>query len=472
MDVPERARAGLQSETLRWFLVGLALSGGLSLWLSLGLDNDVHARLAREISHTPWLAQTNTKPFEQLIARMIGALHLDPLASWRVLGVMHLALLLAALIRLGRDLSGDAPRGALVAAAAATLLSPLVAGAFLTLNSVATCAAALLVWTIARIESRQGVALAALTVLALSRVDGAILSGGLVALEIALLPPERRREWFLQVAVVAGCAAIWLVLDRVNNGQWLGILDATERYMEAAGSAPRSVGQMLWWFIGAWVSNGGKLLTLFALLGAIGGLSGGNRPAWARLAGALAIHHAFLLLLGLTGKPFFYRFFVVDFVFGPLLAVLGALWLCKQAAARMERDLPDGVRWAAVALVLAGSLAGVSGLPAMAEHSRQTREQARAAAACLETGTHPLSPGELWAVPTRLHGALTYQYRNAPLADLTWLEDYRARGVTEARVLHAPESAPPARSKSIAQWPCQGALAGFVVDLYRTDPLQ
>lgn len=83
-----------------------------------------------------------------------------------------------------------------------------------------------------------------------------------------------------------------------------------------------------------------------------------------------------------------------------------------------------------------------------------------------------MAPGEFWAVPTRLHGTLSYHYRNAPLSDLTWLEDFRARAVPAARVLHpaGEESAEPL--KSIARWTCEGALEGFVVDLYRADPLQ
>jgi hypothetical protein len=475
-------------------LGALAAAAALLVAGSLGFvpDNDGYARLARAVAAPPWLAFTQTKPLELLLAWGVARLPVEPLLAWRLLGSLHVGLCAALVLRIvarglgagsvaaGRPAS-VAWRGLACAAAASLAVSaPLFLEHALAMNSVATLGAALLLWVERGLAGSAPGRSAALALAALSRLDGLLLAGLLAAAPVVLPPAEAGGRWrslLRDGAVVATAGVVWLATDRVANGRWLGFLVLAGAQFEILPPPRFDVPGMARWLRGAWLSHASECVLLLAGVGAALSAARPGSPLAAPARGlalALAAHHAVLALLGLTGRSLLYRYFVPDLLLGLCLAVLGFAALLRGLAP------PSGalrVPCAAALALLAfgGALADVRELGDAAREVRARHGQAAAAERCLRPFLDGASAPEL-VVPSRLHGELTWRLRDAALGDLLyeeWFFAARAAATPGGRTdrllwLGAADLTAPARaagpgSRELAR--CEGEAAPLALRL-------
>ncbi len=399
---------------------GFGLAMGVGSWLGVAPDNDGWSRLAQALA--PVSAATVSKPLEIWLAWSVAAAPLDPLVAWRVLGALHLGLLATLATRIALCLLPGASAAA-VGVGLLALASPLVLEHGLAFNSVTTLAVALTGWVERHLAGSTRGRRLALLLVALSRPDGALLAALLGAAEPGLAPAGRRvRELLAQGALLASAALLWVLTDRVANGEWLGMLSAAERYDRARPPRPFGVLETLVWLRAAWLTHASEALLLLA---GVGALALGLRRSSRVLVLALAGHHGILAGLALTGRSVFHRFFVPDLVLGTLLAAVG-LWALVRAA---PRPLSPGLRGAGAALVLlalGGYLGNLTHLASLGAEQRARRQTAQAGLACLAAWID--GPGRpTLVVPAPISGELAYRLRATRIRELTWTEEFFAR---------------------------------------------
>lgn len=453
-------------------VAGTVLGAVLSALLGLSLDNDTYARLTRAAASPTFLPLTHTKPLEMGLARSATLAGDAAPAIWKLLGAIHFGLALALVEFLVRRTFG--PSAALIALAL-FLLNALIIENFLTLNSTATLATAALGWSATTLANRRRLALVALAAIALSRLDGMALAL-LLAPGACLIegPDVRRQRLFERVLVVGAAVILWLAVDRVANGQWLGFIEAQREFM---ASAPHLRLGPLWALRvlrGYWLDYGSEVFLVLVVLGAVLSVRGPLRGLQPALL-VLGVHQVVVAVIGVTGNAVPERFVLPDLVLGCASAGAALVWIFRALPLPEDARARGGLLAALGVVALLGYLGQLRGLETRVNASRHRESDARVLVGCFaELRAHlPAAHRLALVAPSSLIGPLAWHLRQVPLGALHYERQLDAEWPERLQILWirgpaSPDLPVPLIERPVQILSCPGESRGY--RLYLTDP--
>lgn len=421
---------------------GLVSAGGYAVarWAHAFPGNDGYSALARADGGAWWLGAASYKPAELVLSWLSVRIGPDPAILWTLWGAAHMGLLAVMAVRLAAAWFEEYPASGWLAAVL-VVANPHAWELCFCMNSVATLSAAVMWFGAAAAGGRSREVVAALVLMALSRIDGLA-----VALAVgpawALAAPgpgesgdesgqDQRFRMAGSAAALGASLAIWLLLGRILNGQWLGLIANMESYSRAASPHRFGMVELLVWMRGAIYTMTSDGLVLLAAGGAIALVSTAHRKLlWPGLA--LVAHLGVIFLLGITGSPLFHRFMLPEALLAVCLSAGGLFWISARIPAKPEWRISAFV--VLFAAGVGGYLGDLRELVPVRESNRAVQSDSRVAGDCLERGIADY-PGSAAVVPDRLHGPLLWRFRHDRVREVAYWREFISRQHEDRRPL-------------------------------------